>query len=69
MRQRPRGGLLRGGARGAALGAVGGAIVVSIDPASRLLTVKGTNGASIRPEVRDAKKLEEVRAGDRLLVR
>jgi hypothetical protein len=43
--------------------------VVSVDPASRLLTVKGSNGAKIRLEVRDAKKLEGIRAGDRLLVR
>jgi hypothetical protein len=43
--------------------------VASVDPASRLLTVKGSNGAKIRLEVRDAKKLEGIRAGDRLLVR
>ena len=43
--------------------------VISVEPASQQLTVKGSNGAKIRLEVRDAKNLEGIRAGDRLLVR
>jgi hypothetical protein len=43
--------------------------VVSVDPVSRLITVRGPKGGEVRLEVRDPKKLEGIKAGDRFLVR